>query len=177
MLKFFTYVPLLILIILVLPSCAPALQGAEMMPKSSLYDALGNPKNLSRNISLGNVQAEKGAGGAISPVTSENYKEALVLALRQAGWYSPDKARFVLDAHILKIDQPAFGFNFTVKTEAEYTLTEIKTGKVRYHDVLTLPCTVTFGDAFNAEVRLRKATACAVGENITHLLKVLSQRY
>jgi hypothetical protein len=175
MLKTLLYINFVALIFL-LGGCAPGLQGTEMMPKSQVYDTLSNPKNLERNISLGSVVAQKGMGGMSAPITSEQYKEALALGLRQAGWYSPDKSRYMLDANLTQVQQPMIGFSFTVKTTAEYKLTEKSNGKVKYHDILTLPCTVTFSEAFNAEMRLRKATACSVGENITHLLKVLSQR-
>lgn len=160
-----------------LAACAPALKGTEMMPKSAVYDSLSSGV-LNRNISLGTVTAKESAGGLTAPVTSQQYQEALILALRQAGWYnSSGNGRFLLDANISEIDQPLIGFNFTVKSQAEYTLTEQKSGKVRYHDKLTLPCTVLWSEAPVADVRLRQATACSVGENITHLLKTLSQRY
>ena len=149
-----------------------------MSPKSSLYNSLSNPANLSRNIALENVTVDKGLGGAVAPISADQYSEALASSLRQAGWYSnSDTSKYLLTAHLMKIDQPLIGFSFTVTSQAQYTLTERKTGKVRYDDVLTLPCTVTMSEAFVGEVRMRKATACSVGENITHFLKVLSQRY
>jgi hypothetical protein len=157
-----------------LSACAPALNGYEMMPNSKVYDGLSS--YLNKSVTLGNVAAEKGMGGSVAPVTSEQYKEALTLALRQAGWYSPEAGRYVLDARLFEVEQPLMGFNFTVTTKAEYTLKDKKTGRTKYNDILTLPCTVMFSEAFDGTIRLRKATACAVGENITHLLKVISQR-
>jgi hypothetical protein len=168
----------IVVCLLFLSGCAAPLTGAEMMPKAQMYDTLGSSKTLEKNISLGSILVDKNLGGPAAPVTSEQYNEALMGSLRMAGWYSlPDSARFRLDAHMTEIHQPLIGFNFTVTSKAEYTLTEKKTGKVRYNDVLTLPCTVMFSEAFNADLRMRKATACAVGENITHFLKVLSERY
>jgi hypothetical protein len=164
--------------ILLVSACAPVLSGPEMAPKSSLYDSLSSPKSLAKNIQIDNVTAEKGLGGMTAPVTADQYSEALTSSLRQAGWYSGSgNSKYLLTAHLMEIDQPVIGFSFTVTAKAQYTLSERKTGKVRYDDVLTLPCTVTMSEAFVADVRLRKATACAVGENITHFLKVLSERY
>lgn len=163
--------------VLFLAACAAPLTGAEMMPNSRVYDQL-DANALNKNISLHTVVADLGLGG-IAPVVSDQYKEALALGLRQAGWYAPDnsKSAYSLDAHMTKISQPFIGFDFTVTSVAEYSLVKTSSGKVVYSEVLTLPCTTGFSEAFNADVRMRKATACSVGENIAHLLKVLSQRY
>jgi len=143
------------------------------MPKSGVYDHLST--KLDRKISLGLVGAEKGLGGP-APVIAEEYKEALALALRQAGWYTADATpAYTLNAKMIKIDQPFIGFNFTVKATAQYSLVRVKGGDVVYEETLTLPCTVMFAEAFDGIIRLRRATACSVGENITHLLNVLSQ--
>ncbi len=147
------------------------------MPKSQVYDKL-KAKPLERNISVGTVVAENGLGGQ-APVVTEQYQEALLLGLRQAGWYNhdPSQARYTLDAHMLEIQQPFIGFSFTVTSKAQYSLTKTSSGEVVYDEVLTLPCTTRFAEAINAEIRMRKATACSVGENITHLLKVLSEKF
>lgn len=165
-----------ILSVLLLSACAPALSGHEMMPRAQSYDQINNAPALNKNININQVQAAKGAGGGVAPVTAENFQEALTFALRQTGWYAANKGKYRLDAEITEIDQPAFGLDFTVKVTARYKLTRTSDGRVVYDDILTLPCTVRFGEAFNAEIRLRKATGCAVGENITHLLKVLTTR-
>jgi hypothetical protein len=158
-------------------ACAPALESYEMMPKAAVYDTLPDNNTFAKNIAVTNVIADDGMGGATAPITSENYKQAIVSALRQAGWYNNgDNARFHLEAHLVEVDQPMVGFSFTVKTRASYVLTENKTGKVFYNDTITMPCTVTMSEALVGEVRLRKATSCAVGENITHLLKVIAEQ-
>ncbi len=171
--KLFYILPLCLL----LPACAPVLKSHEMMPKMQAYDGISSSKMLNKNISVSSVVVKKGLGGMVAPITDAEYRDALVSALRLSGWYGGDTGKYRLDANLLEVDQPYIGFNFTVTAKAEYTLTDKKTGKVRYHDILTLPCTVTMAEAFVGEVRLRNATSCAVGENITHLLKVLDQRF
>lgn len=172
LLNLFVFIP-----VIFLGACAPSLNMYEMMPKSQTFDALGENKALNKNIAVGEVVADKGIGG-VTPIDSEQYKESIVFALRQAGWYADqNKAQYILDAHLMKVDQPFVGFDMTVKTTAEYTLKKKGSGKVAYHDTLTLPCTTRFAEAFNGEIRLRMATACSVGENTTHFLKTLSKKY
>jgi hypothetical protein len=156
-----------------LVGCAPALQSGEMMPKSKIFDQLGSSK-FDNSIIANKIEAKAGAGG-IAPITSDAYKEALIASLRQAGLYSKQgKEKYALDAYLKEVDQPIIGFNFTVKTTADYTITNVKSGKVAYKESLTLPCTVLFAEEFLAEVRLRRATACSVAENITHFLKTIT---
>ena len=168
---------LISLFVLTLSACAPALEAYEMTPKSALYDTVQTSNSLNKKIAIGSVVTEKNMGGAVAPVTSEQYKDAIVLALRQTGWYNTTSPKLRLDAHLLDIEQPFMGFSFTVKAKSQYTLTDSKTGKVWYRDTIIVPCTVTMSEAFEGAVRMRKATACAVAENITHFIKVLSQRY
>ena len=159
-----------------LTACAVPLTSAEMSPKPYIYDLLDAPK-LDKKITLGNVIVDKGLGG-MTPVLAEQYAEALSGALRQAGWYTTsEKATYVLDAHLTELKQPVIGFNFTVKSAADYSLAKASNRNSIYQDTLQLPCTVRFVEAVNGEVRLRRATGCAVAENITQLLNVLSEKY
>lgn len=159
---------------LLLSACAAPLSSGELMPKAGLYDQLEKSK-YSNAITLGNVDVKKGIGG-IAPVDVAGYKEALLSSLRQANLYAkPEDAKYTLDSYLSDIEQPIIGFSFTVKTTAEYTLKSNSNGSVVYQDTLNLPCTTPFAEAWNADVRMRKATGCAVGENITHFLKTLSK--
>jgi hypothetical protein len=160
--------------LLLLTACAPSLTSFEMMPKASVFDQIGSKPALNRNINIGTATVTPGIGG-VAPISDEEFKSALVLAMRQAGWYG-DKGKYQLDAHLLELDQPIIGFSFTVHSKIEFTLKQRANGKTVYHDILSLPCTVQFAEAFDGQMRLRKATACAVGENITHLLKVLNSK-
>lgn len=153
--------------------CAPALQSGEMMPKSKVYDQLGSSK-FDQSLIVDKVGVKEGAGG-IAPITAEGYKEALISSLRQAGLYAKQgKEKFSLNADLKEVDQPVIGFNFTVKTTADYRITNLKNGKVVYQKGLTLPCTILFAEEFIGEIRLRRATGCSVGENITHFLKTIT---
>lgn len=161
----------LVIAVVLLSGCAIPIKGAEMTPKTSAYDGLSS--KLDRKINVGDVTAAPNLGPTFT-VLGPDYKEALIMATRMAGWYSTDPATYTLNANMSKLDQPSIGFTFTVKSTAHYTLINNKSGNVVFEDTLTLPCTVTFSEEFMGDLRLRRATGCSVGENITHLLKTLS---
>ena len=168
---------LVLMALLFTAACAPSLSMYEKIPKPQTHHALISSKPLNKNITAGDIVADNDVRG-MTPIDSEQYKQSVIFSLRQAGWYADqNSAQYVLDAHLLKVDQPFVGFDMTVKTTAEYTLKKKASNKVVYHDTLTLPCTTRFAEAFNGEVRLRMATACSVGENTTHFLKVLNSKY
>lgn len=155
-----------------LSACVVPISGSEMQPNPGVYDTLST--RLDRKISIGDVQVKEGVGGA-TPVLAPNYSEALKSSLRQAGWYTQsDSSKYTLNAYLTELKQPFIGFDMTVKSTAQYELINTQTGKTAYSEEIKIPCTKGLSDAFDGAIRLRMATACAVGENITHLLKVLS---
>lgn len=172
-----SYKILFLLPVLFLAACAQPLSMYEMMPKPATFEALGENKALANKVAVGEVLTEKGLGGS-APVVSEQYKASLVASLSHAGWYTDaEKAKYVLEANVLEVDQPFMAFNTTVTTKTHYSLKEKASDKVVFEETLSLPCTTRFGEAINADIRLRMATACAVGENTTHLMNVLNRKY
>jgi len=159
----------------VLSACAAPLKSQEMLPQYDFYDQLG-AKTFQDAVSIRNVDVAKGVGG-VSPVTPEEYRAALVSAFRQADLYGKeDSAKYALDAFISEMNQPVFGFNMTATTTANYKVFRNSDNELVYEDTLALPCTKTISDAFDGALRIRMASGCSVGENITHLIKVLSEK-
>ena len=164
----------LILPLLLLSACTAPLTSQEMSPQFDFYDQL-TPTTFEDKISVRNIEVAKGVGGAM-PVTPEEFRAALTASLRQADLYSKEEeAKFFIDAHVVDMKQPYFGFNMTATTTADYTVYNEKDSVV-FQEQVSVPCTKTMGDAFNGEVRARMASGCSVGENITHLIKVLSMK-
>ena len=160
--------------ILLLSGCAMPMKSQEMLPQFDFYDQL-DAKKYQDSISVRDVTVNDGVGG-LSPVTASEYKSALVSALRQADLYCKEgEARYYLDANMSDMEQPFIGFNMTAKTTASYKIYKVKGGDAVFSETLTLPCTKTISDAFDGAVRARLASGCSVGENITHLIKILSQ--
>ena len=162
-------------ILLSLSACAPPMRSQEMMPQFDFYDSLKENK-YEDNIYIRNVEVAKGVGGA-SPVTPEEYRQALVFAFRQADLYEKqEEAEYSLDAHMTEMDQPLMGFNMTVTAKADYSLYSISNNNLVFKESVSVPCTKGLGDAFDGGQRLRLTSGCAVGENITHLIKVISKK-
>ena len=160
--------------LLSLSACAVPMKSQEMMPQFDFYDSVSSRK-YNDSIFIRNVDVKKGLGG-VMPVIADEYKAALVSSFRQADLYSrQDSAEYVLDAYMSEMKVPAFGFNLTVKTTAEYKIYLISEDTLQLTESVTVPCTKGMGDAFDASIRLRLAAGCSVGENITHVIKVISQ--
>jgi uncharacterized protein YlaN (UPF0358 family) len=68
-----------------------------------------------------------------------------------------------------------FGLDFEVTSEVEYTLVDNATGKELLRETLRTPFTAGVGDAFVAVKRLRLANEGSARENISALLKRLSE--
>ena len=165
---------LLLSVVFILSGCGVPLRSQEMAPQFDFYDSL-NVKKYKNKIYVRNAEVAKGVGG-MTPVSPEEFRSALVVAFRQAGLYSKeDNARYFLDSNMTEMKQPVIGLNLTKTTTADYKLYS-KSGKIVFQDTIKIPCTRTMADAFFADQRLRMANACSVGENITHLVKVLSDK-
>ena len=156
-----------------LSACAVPLKSQEMMPQFDFYDSLEKNK-FEDNIFVRTVDVEKGVGGA-SPVTPEEYRKALVASFRQADLYAPeDEAKYVMDTVMTDMEQPIMGFNMTVTATAQYDVLKASNESNVFSENVSVPCTKGIGDAFDGAIRLRLASGCAVGENITHVIKVIS---
>ena len=163
------------LVLLSLSACAAPMQSQEMMPQFDFYDSIKENK-YEDNIYIRNVEVAEGVGGA-SPVAPEEYRQALVFAFRQADLYEKQgEAQYVLDAYMTEMDQPFMGFNMTVTAKADYSLYNKSNNNLVFQESVSVPCTKGIGDAFDGAQRLRLTSGCAVGENITHLIKVISKK-
>ena len=164
---------ILIALMLSLSACAVPLKSQEMSPQYDFYDTVSS-KKFDDSIFIRNVDVPKAIGGA-SPVTPEEFKAALISAFRQADYYeTPEKAKYALEAVMTEMKQPFMGFNLTVTATTDYKIFKVKNDELVFSETIAVPCTKGMGDAFDAAYRLRLASGCAVGENITHFIKLLS---
>lgn len=80
----------------------------------------------------------------------------------------------ILTVTIFNIDQPSFGFSFTVKMEAGWTLKRADTGAVIWQESIKSEHTATTSDAFAGVERLRLANEGAAKNNIAEALRKIS---
>ena len=81
--------------------------------------------------------------------------------------------KYILVAHMEKLDQPFVGVSMTVTASVQYTVIERATRKEILKKTIAVPYTAGFGDAFMATERLKLANEGAIRVNIENLIKEL----
>jgi hypothetical protein len=82
---------------------------------------------------------------------------------------------YLLTVALAGLEQPTFGFSFTVKMEAGWTLRRAVGGAVVWQQAIFSEHTATTSDAFAAVTRLRLATEGAARSNIAQGLARISR--
>lgn len=111
----------------------------------------------------------------MSNVASGEFERALETSLRDVGLLSNGKqvGKYILVAHMEKLDQPFVGVSMTVTASVQYTVIERATRKEILKKTIAVPYTAGFGDAFMATERLKLANEGAIRVNIENLIKEL----
>ena len=114
-----------------------------------------------------------------SQISNEAFMQAIEDSLYKSGLFSEiihgKNADYLLNVMIFNLAQPSFGFSFTVKMEAVWSLAHADSKKVLMRESVRSSFTATTGDAFAGVTRLRIATEGAAQENIRLGIKKLSQ--
>ena len=114
-----------------------------------------------------------------SQISNEAFMQAIEDSLYKSGLFSEiihgKNADYLLNVMIFNLTQPSFGFSFTVKMEAVWSLAHADSQKVLMKESIRSSFTATAGEAFAAVTRLRIATEGAAQENIRLGIKKLSQ--
>ena len=163
----------LLLIATVLSGCASPARVDQMM-------VAGTPaQRISQTPHKNNIAVKDVTGGKetnpmwVSNVGNSEFEQALEGSLRNAGLLSGGKqlGKYVLVAHLEKVDQPFGGFNMTVTATVNYMLVERATGKEIMNQRISLPFTASMSDALSGVERLRIANEGAVRANLTKLIE------
>ena len=113
-----------------------------------------------------------------SQVGNEEFRAALVQAVEQAGLAAPapDHSSYRLDADLVGLAQPMFGFDLTVTSTVNYELTPVRAGEP-YRTTVSRSYAAAMGDAFLATERLRLANEGSIRANISGLLDELNTHF
>ena len=107
----------------------------------------------------------------VPSVTNENFKLALINSLTNEKIYNESgPAHYVIDAQLIKVTQPALGFDMTVTCAAHYQLHLINNNQVLYDKKITTSYTGTISDSFGGIIRIKIATEAAAKANIKELI-------
>jgi len=165
---------LLILASLAVAGCASPVTHQMMVP-TDLVTTKTHPETVSVAVNGGNKTDEMGK----SQISNEEFALALQEAITRSKIFSRiepgPSAQYLLTAQIISLDQPTFGFSFTVKLEVGWTLKRADTGKIVWRESIRSEFTAGAGDAFAGVTRLRIATEGAARANIASGLGKISQ--
>ncbi|OWQ84710.1 hypothetical protein CDN99_23535 [Roseateles aquatilis] len=111
----------------------------------------------------------------VSNVSSADFERALEASLKDAGLLSGNRqgSKYVLVAHLAKLEQPFMGASMTVTATVRYSLIDRATNKTVFERDVATPYTAAFSDAFVGTERLKLANEGAVRTNITQLINDL----
>jgi len=113
-----------------------------------------------------------------SQISNEAFREALVNSIEKNKTFSSvvkgAGGDCQLAVTVVSVDQPSFGFTFTVKLEAAWSLKKAD-GTVLMQESIKSEGTATTSDAFAGVERLRMATEVAARNNIAAGLERIGQ--
>lgn len=161
--------------LLLVSACA---QGASARGMTILPDDVKAPAGptVASSIGVGKVAGGKETSGLGKPnIDNPPFREALRESLRLAGLLSdrPD-APLSVDATIVQLDTPSFGFDMKARSVVRYVVRETRTGAVVIDEQITAEHTTTIGEAFVGETRIRLAAEGSARKNIALLVQRLN---
>lgn len=159
---------LLVAMCLSLNACASGARSTNMVAAPDESFTIDSSNKYYKAISVQSVSGGKETNPMLmSKVDNTAFQEALELSLAQYGMLSDQKpGAYTLDANLLALEQPVFGFTFNVDSVAQYNLKQTSNGAVIMDDTIKATGTAKVGDAFIGSERLRIANENAMKENI-----------
>ena len=113
-----------------------------------------------------------------SQVSNKGFATALQDAIEKHGVFSrvirSGDADYKLDVRLVRLQQPAVGFNLRVGSEVAWKLINTHSGQAVWEETIIRPYTASMGEALVAMVRLRKANEGSIRENIKAGLERIS---
>lgn len=162
-------------LVLLITACAtPATREAMDIPASERSQY--SPDHfLTGKVEVGSVMGGQDTNPMwTSEIDNVEFEGALRSSLETAYLLSAHAtAEYVLDAELIEIDQPMFGFTFTVESKIRYTLRNKSSRQTVMENMITANGTATTGDAFAGVKRLRIATERSAQENIKKMIDAL----
>jgi hypothetical protein len=163
----------LVLGIVMLSGCATAAR-TDHMTVSSAPSARTAHSPLKSSISIETVSGGENTNPLwTSEIGNAEFRGALEASLRSTQLLADGPGRYALKAILLSVKQPMVGFDMTVTTTVQYTLTERSSSRVVFDKPISSSYTATVGDAFLGYERLRLANEGAAKNNISQLIDEL----
>jgi hypothetical protein len=169
----FLAVSSLVLAAAMLAGCASPSTSQGMTP-TAIQTTNKHAKTISVTTSGGQETSSVGK----SQISDVAFAQAITDSINNSKTFSQviqgKGADYLLNVTIFNMDQPSFGFSFTVKMEAGWSLRRADTGAVVWQESIKSEHTATTSDAFAGVERLRLANEGAAKENIAQGLSKIS---
>jgi outer membrane murein-binding lipoprotein Lpp len=173
--KTFSLISVLALSAALLSGCAAPARTDQMTAQVSPAQRIANTP-MRNNIAVKDVSGGKETNPMwVSNVGNSEFEQALEGSLRDAGLLSAGKqaGKYLLTAHMQKVEQPMFGASMTVTVTVNYVLTERANGKEVLNRTVSLPFTAEWSSSFIGTERLRLANEGAIRVNIGKIIDEL----
>lgn len=168
---------LAVLVTLTLVGCASPARVEEMQVNNSLATrTAASGSKFKEGIAIKDVTGGKETNPMwVSNVSSADFSRALEASLKDAGLLSPNNqgSKYVLVAHLQKLDQPLMGASMTVTATVQYSVVDRATNAEVFSRTVALPFTAAWNAAFAGSERLKLANEGAIRVNIEELIKAL----
>jgi hypothetical protein len=168
---------LLVLSLLSLAACASPAERANMSVTPTSLVQPSDP-SLVGGIAIGTIDGGQETNPLwTSEVSSEDFRGALSDSLRNHGLLAEGKPpRYLLNGHLLGLQQPLVGLSMTVSSNVNYELIDAATIEPVHGESVGAKYTAQFSDAFAGIKRLRLANEGAIRENIKEYLDRLRRK-
>jgi len=162
---------------LALTACASASKPGAMIAELTDETIIGDNSPLREAVSIGDITGGKETNPLwTSEVSSQAFAEALRQSFAAHAMLATDAGAYRLDAQMLKLKQPFAGFNMTVTSTVNYTLTDLESGDVVFEESITEAYKAKTSDAFLGVERLRLANEGSIRTNIATLIKLMVEQ-
>lgn len=167
-------VHLLLAAIMFCAGCASAAKPEAMIAQIHL-PVHKSPSNIVVAVIGGRETQATGA----SQISDEDFSHALRQSIEQSGLFAQalneGSSKYLLQAFIVKINQPMIGLSMTVSMEVDYALARTEPKQVLWQKAVSSTYTAPLSEAFVGVTRLRLANEGAARENIEQAIQEMSQ--
>ena len=164
------------ILMLALVGCAAPARIDQMTAVPSAQLPTTSP--LYQSVSVNNISG----GSSTNPMLKSNvgnleFQSALQNSLRAAGMLANSSGRYRLDAMINKLDQPLIGFDMSVTSTVNYTLTDTTNSNKAFDQTINETYTATVSDALAGVERLQLANEGSIKKHIGSFLDRLRSHF
>ena len=157
----------------VIAGCATASKPENMVPVAAVA---GTQHHATTSVVVAGGKETDALGK--SQISNDAFQQAIVQSIEKNKTFSSvvkaPGGDYTLAVTVVSMDQPSFGFSFTVKMEAAWSLKKAD-GSVVMQESIKSEGTAGMGDAFAGVERLRLANEAAARANIAAALEKIGK--